>query len=195
MSNEDIGLSSGPDEGPRLKGLKLSLNQATEKILGTCKYSTLAKCYPTFAKSNGKALDTIRAGAIEDTRKAIYKDMEVMLEEHVAQPLEELSQITRTYTGPKGCQAWRPPGNAKKTMLAHDIKVLQYEKQKLSEIVESLRKHSEATLKKVKAGREQIQSNSLKIQEYKESLQQVNDVCKTIPVEVPSANISDGRNL
>lgn len=75
------------------------------------------------AKGNEEHLDKIRSTLLTETSQALYKDLETMVDEEVAEPLEKLNGLVKSYSGPKDAVAWRPQGDPTLHLRNHDAKV------------------------------------------------------------------------
>ncbi|XP_066954694.1 uncharacterized protein [Macrobrachium rosenbergii] len=117
------GLKIDPSEGTRLRTLKESISNSVEKILGGYKASVYAKCFPSLIPKNEAALETVRVTLVDKIRDAIYEDLQQLIDNSVAEPLEQLRILVKNHSGPKDVQAWRPSGDPVSDIRAHDAKV------------------------------------------------------------------------
>lgn len=60
---------------------------------------------------------------MQAVQETLDEDFAVLLDDDVVKPLEELSSVVKSYSGPKDKAAWRPPGDPACQMRAHDALV------------------------------------------------------------------------
>lgn len=60
---------------------------------------------------------------MQAVQETLDEDFAVLLDDDVIRPLEELSSVVKSYSGPKDKAAWRPPGDPACQMRAHDAQV------------------------------------------------------------------------
>ena len=68
-------------------------------------------------------LSKIRQKLLESLSEALYADLDLLIQEEVAENLNNLDKISQTSTSTNS-EAWRPSGMPKKDIIAHDTKVL-----------------------------------------------------------------------
>ncbi|CAL4124274.1 unnamed protein product [Meganyctiphanes norvegica] len=182
-SEEQTGLSIGSNDSGRLRGLKEGLNHTVEKHMRCWKASLFTKCFPSLCRENDAILEEIRTAMVANARKNIYEELAGLLNEGVSDSLEELGGLLKSYSGNQNEKAWRPSGDVEEDILAHDVKILMYEKQRLIESVDKQAKITEELIRKVKVGRKQCQKSDLELEKRRKTINEVEEVTSQIPVE------------
>ncbi|XP_045135976.1 uncharacterized protein LOC123518962 [Portunus trituberculatus] len=178
LESEEIG-------GEKLQVVKAALHTAMSRVLAGWNVSLLAACFPSLAVDNKDFIETIRVNIVEVVEKALLEDFDEMIDEDIVKSLEEFSTAVKDSCVSKGTVAWRPTGDPKLDMMAHDARVLYYEKQ---HILESL-KHAKLVTSKaeeaIKQGYKKCHENQKEIQK---NLSVVNELLET------SQAINEGHN-
>ncbi|KAK7068936.1 hypothetical protein SK128_008288 [Halocaridina rubra] len=175
------GIEIGKSDSARLRSLKEALNQYVEKILGTWKPSVFAKCFPTLVPENEAILQGLRESLVDNVRRAMYEDLQILIDDHGAQKLNELSEIVKKYSGPRDVQAWRPSGDPLEDIRVHDAKILQHEKKRCLESLSQERQKLVNLLQSVKEGRDECQMRSMEIQKRVSECKEAMDLCDSLP--------------
>lgn len=184
MNDQDVCLESEQSGGGKLQTVKGALHNAITKVLGGWKVSLLATCFPSLAKDNEIYIEAIRANIVEVVQKALLEDFDAIIDEDTAKSLEEYSSVVKNSSGPKGIVAWRPPGDPELHMMAHDAKVLRYERQHILDSLKRAKMSSSKAQAAVEQGYKECQKNQVEIQRH---LSIINELLET------SEAINEGR--
>ncbi|KAK8388479.1 hypothetical protein O3P69_020460 [Scylla paramamosain] len=192
MSDHNGCLESEQGGGEKLLVVKGALQNAITRVLGGWKVSLLAACFPSLAQDNKDFIETIRVNIVEVVQKALLEDFDAIIDEDIVKALEEFSTAVKNSSGPKGTVAWRPTGDPELDMMAHDAKILRYEKQHLLESLKRAKLASSKAQEAVEEGYKKCHENQMEIQknlsvinELLETSQAINeghisDLCQTV---------------
>lgn len=176
MSEHGDCVESELSGGEKLQVVKAALHSAIARVLAGWKVSLLAACFPSLAFDNKDFIETIRVNIVEVVQKALVEDFDTIIDEEVVKSLEEFSTAIKNGSGPKGIVAWRPSGDPELDMLAHDAKVLRYEKQHILESLKHAKLASSRAQEAVERGYKKCHENQMEIQK---NLSVINELLET----------------
>lgn len=176
MGDISDSIAGDVSEGEKLQVVRNTLNNAVSKVLGGWRSSLLASCFPSLSKDNKNVIDAMRASMAMAVQKALLEDFAMIVDEDVTKSLNEFNTIIKSCSGPKDSIAWRPPRDPQIHMLAHDAKVLQYEKEHILEALKRVKASSGRAQEAVDRENKECQKRHLEIER---NMSVINDLLET----------------